>query len=48
MQQETARAPRTNLAPIPFESDAAFLKIEGELPRGVWVFFAFWVGRPVP
>jgi carotenoid cleavage dioxygenase len=24
---------RTNLAPIPFECDAAFLKIEGELPR---------------
>src|ERR1700738_4720152 len=33
MQQETVKAARGNLAPIPFESDAAFLKIEGELPR---------------
>ena len=33
MQQETSKPARTNLAPIPFESDAAFLKIEGELPR---------------
>src|SRR5712671_8168375 len=27
------KAARTNLAPIPFECDAPFLKIEGELPR---------------
>jgi carotenoid cleavage dioxygenase len=33
MLEETVKAARTNLAPIPFESDAAFLKIEGELPR---------------
>src|SRR5882757_8748774 len=29
------KAARTNLGPIPFESDAPFLKIEGELPRGL-------------
>jgi carotenoid cleavage dioxygenase-like enzyme len=28
-----SKAPQTNLAPIPSESDAASLKIEGELPR---------------
>src|ERR1700719_4208017 len=34
MQQQAATlAADTNLAPISFESDAAFLKIEGELPR---------------
>jgi len=34
MQQEaTARPARTNLAPIPFECDAPFLKVSGELPR---------------
>ena len=33
MLEETVKAARSNLAPIPFESDAAFLKIEGELPR---------------
>jgi carotenoid cleavage dioxygenase-like enzyme len=34
MQQEmTARTARPNLAPIPFECDAPFLKITGELPR---------------
>ena len=34
MQQETrARTERTNLAPIPFECDAPFLKVSGELPR---------------
>jgi carotenoid cleavage dioxygenase-like enzyme len=34
MQQEMpARTARTNLAPIPFESDASFLKVTGELPR---------------
>ena len=34
MQQEIpARSARTNLAPIPFESDASFLKVTGELPR---------------
>jgi carotenoid cleavage dioxygenase-like enzyme len=34
-QQTTARAARTNLAPIPFECDAPVLKISGELPRGL-------------
>jgi carotenoid cleavage dioxygenase-like enzyme len=34
-QQTTARAARTNLAPIPFECDAPFLKISGELPRNL-------------
>jgi carotenoid cleavage dioxygenase len=34
MQQEaTARIERPNLAPIPFECDAPFLKITGEVPR---------------
>src|ERR1700739_1287765 len=34
MQQETVkRIARPNLAPIPFECDAPFLKISGELPR---------------
>jgi carotenoid cleavage dioxygenase-like enzyme len=34
MQQEMpARTARTNLTPIPFESDASFLKVTGELPR---------------
>jgi carotenoid cleavage dioxygenase-like enzyme len=34
MQQAVATdAARTNRAPIPFESDAPFLKIQGELPR---------------
>ena len=31
--QVTTNAPRTNLAPIPMECDAPFLKITGELPR---------------
>src|SRR3954469_11403017 len=35
MQQEIIKPARSNLAPIPFESDAAFLRIEGELPRGL-------------
>ena len=34
MQQEVAARPeRSNLAPIPFECDAPFLKVTGELPR---------------
>ena len=33
MQQDAVREPRANLAPIPFEADAPFLKIIGELPR---------------
>src|SRR6202048_3064733 len=34
MQQEAVtRAARPNLAPIPMECDAAFLKVQGELPR---------------
>src|ERR1700730_14379299 len=34
MQQQAATlAADTNLAPIPMECDAAFLKIKGELPR---------------
>src|SRR5436305_14612793 len=32
-QAEFTDQARSNLAPIPFECDAAFLKIEGELPR---------------
>src|SRR6201747_72934 len=31
--QVTTDVTESNLAPIPFESDAPFLKIEGELPR---------------
>src|SRR3954471_23825061 len=33
MQRQTTKPARSNLAPIPFESDAPFLKISGELPR---------------
>ncbi|MGA2058095.1 MAG: carotenoid oxygenase family protein [Bradyrhizobium sp.] len=34
MQQEvSAKATRNNRGPIPFESDAAYLKVTGELPR---------------
>jgi carotenoid cleavage dioxygenase len=34
MQQDVAtRTARNNLAPIPFEADAPFLKVQGELPR---------------
>jgi carotenoid cleavage dioxygenase-like enzyme len=34
MQQDVASTPgRTNLAPISFEADAPFLKVQGELPR---------------
>jgi carotenoid cleavage dioxygenase-like enzyme len=33
MQQNVSAVARTNLAPIPFECDAPFLKITGELPR---------------
>jgi carotenoid cleavage dioxygenase len=33
MLEESVKPARTNLAPIPFECDAAFLRIEGELPR---------------
>src|ERR1700754_1015787 len=33
MQQQATKPARTNLAPIPFECDAPFLRIEGELPR---------------
>ncbi|WP_166306119.1 carotenoid oxygenase family protein [Bradyrhizobium sp. 2S1] len=33
LDQVTSNAVRTNLAPIPFEADAPFLKITGELPR---------------
>jgi carotenoid cleavage dioxygenase-like enzyme len=32
-QQATDTTTPTNRAPIPFESDAAFLKVQGELPR---------------
>ena len=39
--QVTTNPPRTNLAPIPMECDAPFLKITGELPRG-------GRGAPVP
>lgn len=33
LDQVTSNTARTNLAPIPFEADAPFLKITGELPR---------------
>lgn len=33
MQQQASVAVQTNRAPIPFEADAPFLKITGELPR---------------
>jgi carotenoid cleavage dioxygenase-like enzyme len=33
LDQVTTNAARTNLAPIPFECDAPFLKVTGELPR---------------
>ena len=33
LRSDDAAAPPTNFAPIPMESDAPFLKIEGELPR---------------
>lgn len=33
LDQVTSNAARSNLAPIPFEADAPFLKITGELPR---------------
>jgi carotenoid cleavage dioxygenase-like enzyme len=33
MQQEATTAARRNLAPIPMECDAPFLKVQGELPR---------------
>lgn len=33
MQQDAFGEPRSNLAPIPFEADAPFLKVIGELPR---------------
>ncbi|MGY3444452.1 MULTISPECIES: carotenoid oxygenase family protein [unclassified Bradyrhizobium] len=33
LDQVTSTAARTNLAPIPFEADAPFPKISGELPR---------------
>ena len=34
MQQDAPiNAARTNLAPIPMECDAPFLKVQGELPR---------------
>src|SRR6201990_1233994 len=32
MLNETVKAPRTNIAPIPFESDAALHKIQAQLP----------------
>src|ERR1700748_3302442 len=32
MQQQASAVARTNLAPIPFECDAPYLKISGELP----------------
>ena len=32
-QQATTQVARTNLAPIPMECDAPFLKVVGELPR---------------
>jgi carotenoid cleavage dioxygenase-like enzyme len=32
-QKKPDTAPRSNLAPIPFECDAPFLKVQGELPR---------------
>ncbi|WP_291692108.1 carotenoid oxygenase family protein [Bradyrhizobium sp.] len=34
-QQMPARPARSNLGPIPFECDAPFLKVTGELPRGL-------------
>ena len=33
LDQVTTNAARTNLAPIPMECDAPFLKVTGELPR---------------
>src|ERR1043165_1312128 len=33
MQQQAPKLARPTISPIPFESDAPFLKIEGELPR---------------
>jgi carotenoid cleavage dioxygenase len=33
VQRDAIRERRTNLAPIPFEADAPFLKVIGELPR---------------
>src|SRR6201989_3019614 len=33
LDQVTINATRPNLAPIPFEADAPFLKVSGELPR---------------
>src|ERR1700750_582596 len=33
MQQQDTKQARPNISPIPFESDAPFLKIQGELPR---------------
>ena len=33
LDQVSANAARTNLAPIPMECDAPFLKVTGELPR---------------
>jgi carotenoid cleavage dioxygenase-like enzyme len=33
LEQVVTQAARTNLAPIPMECDAPFLKVEGELPR---------------
>ena len=33
LDQVAAKAARTNLAPIPMECDAPFLKLTGELPR---------------
>src|SRR5205823_9835929 len=33
LDQVKTEAARTNLAPIPFECDAPFLKVTGELPR---------------
>ena len=33
LDQVTTNAARTNLAPMPMECDAPFLKVTGELPR---------------
>lgn len=33
MQQDVVTEQRNNIAPIPFEADAAYLKLIGELPR---------------
>jgi carotenoid cleavage dioxygenase-like enzyme len=33
LEEVATHAARTNLAPIPFECDAPFLKVQGELPR---------------